>query len=175
MKKWFAINYNLPTEPSRARVSVWRKLKKLGAVNIQQSMWVLPHVDAYYKALGDIAKEIENSNGDCLLMEISFTEEKYEQVVINTFNKARTLEYEEIIDKCNDFFVEIEDETKAENFTFAEAEENEEELAKLLSWFEKIKARDLFQAPSRKETETILQKCREVFEDFSHRVYENEK
>ena len=40
--EWIAINYTLPREPSRIRVSVWRKLKKIGAVSIQQSMWILP-------------------------------------------------------------------------------------------------------------------------------------
>ncbi len=41
--KWAVIGYTLPREPSRVRVSLWRKLKKRGAVSIQQSMWVLPH------------------------------------------------------------------------------------------------------------------------------------
>ncbi len=42
---WIVINYTLPREPSRVRVSLWRKLKKVGAINIQQSMWILPMTD----------------------------------------------------------------------------------------------------------------------------------
>jgi CRISPR/Cas system-associated endoribonuclease Cas2 len=173
--KWLTINYNLPSEPSRLRVSAWRNLKKLGAVNIQKSIWVLPYSDENYKALSEISEQLEHNNGDVLLMETSFPEEKYENRVIGYYNDARKIEYEEIIDKCEDFFIEIERETNRENFTFAEAEENEEELAKLMSWFHKIKARDIFQVPLRETTDSNLAKCKEVFEEFSNRVYENEK
>ncbi|MGE5678529.1 MAG: Chromate resistance protein ChrB, partial [Pseudomonadota bacterium] len=48
--KWLIINYNLPTEPSRHRVATWRGLKKMGAVNIQQSMWILPEDEGNYSA-----------------------------------------------------------------------------------------------------------------------------
>ena len=41
-QEWLTINYTLPKEPSRVRVSVWRKLKKSGAVILGQSVWFLP-------------------------------------------------------------------------------------------------------------------------------------
>ena len=172
--KWLIINYNLPTEPSRIRVWAWRNLKKLGAVNIQQSMWALPFSDENYSALSALSQELEENHGEALIMQSIFLEEKHEQKVISHFNKAREIEYEEIIDKCQDFFAEIEKEIQRKNFTFAEAEENEEELAKLLSWFEKIKVRDIFHSPLRGTTEQKLQECKQVFDEFNNRVYENE-
>lgn len=173
MRKWLVINYNLPTEPSRIRVAAWRGLKKQGAVNIQKSMWVLPYSEENYSALKVLSQELEKNNGETIIME-SVLEEKYEQKIISIYNKARSLEYEEIIDKCNDFFVEIEDETIKENLTFAEAEENEEELNKLLSWFNKIRARDIFSAPLKGETEEVLEKCKKIFEEFSNKVFDKE-
>ena len=35
--EWLMLNFTLPKEPSRVRVSTWRKLKKSGSVNIGQS------------------------------------------------------------------------------------------------------------------------------------------
>lgn len=102
-------------------------------------------------------------------------EEKYEKVVISRFNKAREIEYEEILDKCEDYFAEINKEIERSNFTFAEAEENEEELEKLLSWFKKVKLRDLFESPLRETTEKKLEECRKCFEDFNSKTFENEK
>ena len=52
--EWIVINYTLPREPSRVRVSLWRRLKKIGAVNIQQSMWILPLTDENYDLLNEI-------------------------------------------------------------------------------------------------------------------------
>lgn len=174
MGKWLVISYNLPTEPSRIRVAAWRGLRKQGAVNIQKSMWFLPHSKGNYSVLSSLAEELENNNGETIIMESVFLEEKYEKKIISIYNKARTLEYEEIIDKCNDFFAEIEQETIKENLTFAEAEENEEELNKLLSWFNKINVRDIFGASLRDETEEALKKCKKVFEEFHNKVFDKE-
>lgn len=138
-------------------------------------MWLLPYSEENQNSLSSVAQDIENNGGVVLLMESTFTEEKYEQTVIAAFNKAREIEYEEILDKCEDYFVEIEKEISRENYTFAEAEENEEELEKLKSWFEKVKLRDIFHSPLREVTEKKLEECTSVFVDFNNRVYENEK
>ena len=169
------ICYTLPSEPSRLRVGTWRSLKKLGAVNINQSMWLLPFNDENYSALSLVASNITEIGGDVVLMQTTAMEEQYENVIISRFNKARQIEYEEILDKCEDYFAEIKKEIEHKNFTFAEAEENEVELEKLLSWFEKVKLRDIFGSPLRESTAKKLEECRKCFEDFNHKTFENEK
>ena len=175
MLKWLILSYNLPSEPSRLRVGAWRSLKKLGAVNIHQSLWLLPFSDENYTALSAVASQITGNNGEVLLMQTVAMAENYEQALISRFNKAREIEYEEIIDKCNDYFSEINQETERKNFTFAEAEENEEELEKLFSWFAKVKSRDVFSSPLRELTEKKLEECRKCFDEFNHKTFENEK
>ncbi|MCO5384584.1 Chromate resistance protein ChrB [Desulfosporosinus sp.] len=170
--KWLVINYNLPTEPSRLRVATWRSLKKLGAVNIQQSMWVLPHNDDNYSALQAISQEIEVKNGEVLLMQCEFLNLEHEDKVIAYFNKARDEEYKEFIDKCEDYFKEIEKEIAIEKFTFAEVEEEEEELDKLLSWYGKIEARDIFHSLKRDCAKGKLDQVKKAFENYSDMVYQ---
>jgi hypothetical protein len=41
-RTWLILHYQLPREPSAPRVSTWRKLKKLGAVLVNETFWVLP-------------------------------------------------------------------------------------------------------------------------------------
>ena len=62
-KEWIVINYTVPREPSRMRVSLWRKLKKMGAVNIQQSMWILPLTDENFDLLKEIKNESHSAEG----------------------------------------------------------------------------------------------------------------
>ncbi len=95
--KWLVINYNLPTEPSRHRVAIWRALKKMGAANIQQSMWILLYSEENYLAMQKICQEIELNNGESLLMESVFFEEKHEKRVISLLNSIRDEEYQEFI------------------------------------------------------------------------------
>ncbi len=40
---WLLLAYTLPPEPSRMRVSIWRRLRKLGAVYMEEGFWVLPN------------------------------------------------------------------------------------------------------------------------------------
>lgn len=155
-------------------MGAWRSLKKLGAVNIHQSLWLLPFNDENYAALSSVAANITENGGEVLLMQTTM-EEKYEKAIIYRFNKAREIEYEEILDKCEDYFAEISKEIERKNFTFAEAEENEEELEKLLSWLKKVKLRDIFDSPLRKIAEDKLEECRKCFEDFNRKTFENEK
>ncbi len=172
---WAAINYTLPREPSRARVSIWRKLKKIGAVNIQQSMWILPSNEENFALFGNIKNEVFQNNGEAFVMTLSVDEEG-KKIIIEKFKAARNEEYGELIEQCEEFFKEIEKETARKNFTFAEIEENEEELLKLKQWYEKIAARDSFGAPLQEKAKLMLAECEKVLDGFCNKVYEfNEK
>nr|WP_255575549.1 Chromate resistance protein ChrB [Caproiciproducens faecalis] len=165
----------MPREPSRARVSIWRKLKKIGAISIQQSMWILPLSDENYNLLNDIKDEVSRNGGEAFVMTIS-TDEDGEKRIINKFNAARDEEYGELLEQCEEFFKEIDKETARKNFTFAEIEENEEELNKLKQWYEKIAARDSFGSPLQEKAESMLAKCADILDGFCDKVYEfNEK
>ena len=41
-QSWVLLIYRLPREPSRHRVAVWRKLKDLGALYLQDGVAALP-------------------------------------------------------------------------------------------------------------------------------------
>lgn len=87
------------------------------------------------------------------------------------FNKARDEEYAEIIHRCEEFLKEVKEETKSSHFTFAELEENEEDLAKLESWFEKVRKRDFFNAPLGSKAQDMLATCRESLRVFADSVF----
>ncbi len=64
--------------------------------------------------------------------------------MIEAFAEARDAEYSEVMERCREFHAELKKEREAGKFTFAELEENEEDLAKLEAWVGKIRARDRF-------------------------------
>ena len=169
--EWAAISYTLPREPSRARVSVWRKLKKIGAVSIQQSMWILPANDENRRTLNEIKSEVSQNSGEAFVMAFC-ADEDGKKIIMEKFNAARDEEYGELLEQCEEFFKEIDKETARKNFTFAEIEENEEELGKLKQWYEKISARDSFGAPLREKAKSLLAQCAELLDGFCDKVYE---
>src|SRR5215208_891185 len=77
-----------------------------------------------------------------------------------------------VLSKCRDFHAELERERAVGKFTFAELEENEEDLDKLGAWLRKVELRDRFGAPSAQEARAAVLACREDLEAFAASVYE---
>lgn len=67
--KWLLLSYKVPREPSANRVYVWRKLKKLGAISLQDAVWVLPSFSRTIEQLRWLTTEIEQLDGEATLWE----------------------------------------------------------------------------------------------------------
>lgn len=166
---WLLLTYRIPSEPTRLRAAVWRRLKGLGAIYLQNSVAALPASAANERALRKLHHDILGMSGTATLLSAAILVGQRD--VVATFQASRDDEYEEIVDKCQDFLGQVAKEYQAEHFTFAELEENEEDLAKLRNWLAKVTERDVFAAPRREATLTALAKCEQALEDYAARVY----
>ena len=97
-----------------------------------------------------------------------------ESDIHNAFQAARNDEYEEIVNRCEDFLAQVKKEYAANHFTYAELEENEVDLVKLRNWFAKVRERDAFDANSRPAAEKALEECEQSLEAYAARVYTEE-
>ncbi|MBM3298556.1 MAG: chromate resistance protein ChrB [Deltaproteobacteria bacterium] len=170
--KWLFSSYPLPSRPSRARVSAWRQLKKLGAVNYQ-SVWVLPHSPERPGEIRKLIEDIEGWKGQTLLIEGKLLSKDHEERIRSAFVQSRDEEYGEIISKCEDYAKDIQFEIDRQNFIFAEVEENEEELEELKLWLRKVEKRDIVEAPLHQQAVEKLRACEALFQDFALRVYQH--
>jgi DNA-binding transcriptional regulator PaaX len=171
-QSWLLLVYRIPSEPTRLRAAVWRRLKALGAVYLQNSAATLPHSAASERALRKLQREIVQMEGTAVLLESRVL--AGEQNILSVFQAARTDEYEEIVDRCQGFLAEVEKEYAKSHFTYAELEENEVDYTKLVNWLTKVTERDRFGAPGRSEAEAALAKCERALEDYAARVYAEE-
>jgi len=171
--KWIFFSYSLPANPSKARVYVWRQLKKMGAVNLQ-NVWVIPYAAERIRELEKLTEAIEKYAGSALVTVGTIPFKHQEQKVLEALTASRDEEYVEVIEQCEAFFKEIEFEIGRENFIFAEVEENEEELEKLKRWCQKVERRDTVKAPLRKEALKKIKQCEKIFNDFAKRVYDHQ-
>jgi len=144
---WLLLIYRVPPEPTRLRSTVWRRIKSLGAIYLQNSVAALPVSAANERALRKLRREITDMSGTAMLMSCSVLAGEAE--VLAMFQAARNDEYEEIVDKCEDFLRQVQKEYDENHFTYAELEENEVDLVKLKNWFAKIVERDFFGASGR--------------------------
>jgi hypothetical protein len=66
---WLLLIYRIPREPTAGRVYVWRKLKQLGAIAMQDAVWVLPATPRTRENLQWLASEIDELQGEASLFE----------------------------------------------------------------------------------------------------------
>jgi DNA-binding transcriptional regulator PaaX len=64
LNSWLLLIYKIPREPSVHRVSIWRKLKQLGAVLLQDAIWVLPATPHTREQFQWLASEIDELGGE---------------------------------------------------------------------------------------------------------------
>lgn len=169
--EWLTINYTLPKEPSRTRVSVWRRLKKSGAVLLCQSVWVLPVNRDNETFLKKIADDIKQNGGNSYIMQMTSQDKSTSERIVSVFNQARDEEYSEFLEQCDQLLNELEKESKLGKFTFAELEENENDLQKLSDWQEKIKMRDFYNGSLRCAADEKLKQCEARLDLFITEVY----
>lgn len=172
--RWLALSYRVPTEPSRNRVHVWRRMKELGAVYLQPGIAVLPENDELDGEIRRLRDDILSMDGQAAILALSFDDQEDEQRLREEFCALRDQEYGEIIEKCELLIEELDHETKAEKFTFAEIEENEAELQKISRWMQKVVSRDFFSAQAQETAVETISRVTELATAYADEVYRRE-
>ena len=167
--------YRVPTEPASKRVGVWRDLKRLGALYLQQCACIFPNIPAVTEEVNQIAAKIPSLGGETFLLEVPRLHAEAEARIIEAFRLQRANEYAEIIEECETKFVkEVEFEHFRQNYTFEEAEEIEQDLDKIRRWYDRVRERDWFKANRRDEVELWLARCQSLLQRFEEEVYRHQ-
>jgi hypothetical protein len=167
---WLLFVAHLPAQPSSARVQLWRHLRAAGAVSLQNGVWVLPARAAHEQLLGDELTQVERQGGTGML----FQAQALGSDLVTRFHDERDQEYAEVCERSQALRDELTRESRAGKETYAELEENEQELAKLDRWLEQIQARDFFGAPTATRAAQAVEECRADLAAFAAAVYRRE-
>src|ERR1700688_2637601 len=90
---WLLLLFSLPTNRNTERVAIWRRLKKIGAVQIKTSTYLLPDTPAQYEHFQWLAQQIRDYGGDSTLVRAQEIEGLNNEKVIAMFNDARAKDY----------------------------------------------------------------------------------
>ncbi len=97
--RWIVLTYRVPREPSANRVYVWRKLKQLGAISLQDAAWVLPATPKTQEHFQWLAAEISELGGEARLWSSSLTLELGGESLREQFIEQVEGEYKTILTK----------------------------------------------------------------------------
>ena len=169
---WLLLTYKVPSEPATKRVALWRRVKGLGAVYLQNGVCLLPKTDDHVRRLKMIENDVAEMGGEAVILETVALDRAQDDKVIARFKADRNEQYKEFIGRCADFEKEIAKEIAINKFTYAELEEEDTDLKKLQGWLEKIKKLDFYGAPLAAEAEARLRACEELLDGYAQRVFD---
>jgi DNA-binding transcriptional regulator PaaX len=169
---WILLLYRLPSNDSRARVAVWRELRRSGALHLQQSVVAVPDSDDFAGAVETLRDVIAEVGGQLTALRSVPLADGDAVRLVEAWNAARDEEYRELAGECAKFLSEIDHEFEIEKFTLAELEEEEAEHDKLERWHDRIHARDVHGAASADAAGRALHEAGEALERYSSAVFE---
>src|SRR3712207_6841229 len=99
--RWVLLIYRLPREPSRHRVAVWRKLRDLGALYLQDGVAALPEDAVTREQLEWLQLRVREAGGEATLWEARPGTAAEEKALVETFRSSREEAYRSIISQAD--------------------------------------------------------------------------
>jgi hypothetical protein len=88
--------HQIPPKPDYLRIKVGRRLQRLGAIAIKNSVYALPRNDETYEDFQWVSREILEGKGEAFIFEAKFIDGLSDKEVEAQFQAAREADYAEI-------------------------------------------------------------------------------
>src|SRR5688572_18159775 len=150
-KNWLLLLYALPAQRGSSRVSVWRQLKKSGAIALKASTYVLPNQPAHRERFQWLAQQARDSGGDATLIHATDIEGLPDEEIVRMFNAARAEEYATLSTELVKF---IAANKRKPSRAFAN------ELERFAARLEEIRQVDFFDSPKAQDARMRLEQAR---------------
>ncbi len=124
--RWLLFLYKVPPEPTANRVSIWRKLKRLGAILLHDAVWVLPPSPRTLEEFQWLAADIRDRGGDAMLWEASLCLDGQDDELVRQFLADVDSAYTEVL---------------------ADLERPDPDLVVLSKRYQQARLRDYFRSP----------------------------
>jgi hypothetical protein len=147
---WLLLLFSLPTNRNTERVAVWRRLKKMGAVQIKTSTYLLPDDPAQYEQFQWLAQQIRDYGGDSTLVRAQDIEGLTREKVIAMFNDARARDYGQLRKALQSFIARRKK---------MDAEAAAAEVERLTRQFREVRAVDFFDSPRGHDIAMLLRRA----------------
>lgn len=152
--RWLVLFHQLPPKPGYLRVKVWRRLQALGAVNLKNSVYVLPQGEAARESLLQLLHEILDQDGEAALCEAEFIAGATDADIIKLFHTARAEDYDALAKEIDQASQDWANRTDGPLPVWSP--EVRAQLAKFNKRWNEIRAIDFFDAPSGRAVQGTL-------------------
>lgn len=140
---WLVFSYSLPSKgQSSPRVTLWRRLRRLGAISIKTGVYVLPAQEECIEGFQWLATEVQHAQGEALIIRVEQFEGLTDEQVIELFRAARQEDYAELEAQAEKLEKSLNLDSELESHPLREA------IAKLRKRYSEILRIDFFDCPA---------------------------
>jgi len=100
--RWLLLIHQIPPKPDYFRVKIWRRLQRVGAVAVKNSVYVLPKSESTLEDFQWVLREITEGGGDASLCEAGFVEGLTDAQIESLFRAARDADYATIAEEARE-------------------------------------------------------------------------
>ncbi len=151
--RWLLLIHQIPRKPDYLRVKIGRRLAKLGAVAIKNSVYALPRVEHAHEDLQWIRREIVEGGGEASVCAAQFIDGLRDDELEELFHRARNAEYGTVADEARQAIRPL---GRRVRLSDTERDRAGDELARLRRRVDEIAAIDFFDAPGRQAADEAL-------------------
>jgi len=151
--QWLLLIHQLPPKPDYLRVKVWRRLQRLGAIAIKNSVYVLPRSEQAQEDFQWVLQEIAPQGGEASICEARFVQGLSDAQVEAMFRSARDADYAVVAEEARRA---REDLPRRATIAPERRAQGEAELARFKRRRDEIVAIDFLGAPGRVTADAAL-------------------
>jgi hypothetical protein len=153
MARWLLLIHQIPPTPAYFRQKVLRRLNRIGAVAIKNSVYVIPLNEQTREDFQWLAREITTDGGEATLCEAAFVEGLRDDQLETLFRAARQADWAQLAELARDAARDLPARLAADDDRRGGIEA---ELARLRKQAEEVRAIDFFGAQGREAAEAAL-------------------
>lgn len=105
---WLVLLVTMPPSPTRNRVGIWRKLKRIGAISLKGAAWVVPETPETAALLDWLLREIETLKGEAALMRVDRIAPFSGEQLADLFRNERAGEYRDVARRCRKLLSQLQ-------------------------------------------------------------------
>ena len=154
--RWLLLIHQIPPKPDYFRVKIWRRLQRVGAVALKNSVYVLPKSESTLEDFQWVLREITEGGGDASLCEAGFVEGLTDAQIESLFRAARDADYATIAEEARELTKKVKSRRSGES---AEVEASANRLRNRLT---EVAAIDFFDSLGRQTAEGLVSSLERV-------------
>jgi hypothetical protein len=151
--RWLLLIHQIPPKPDYLRVKIWRRLQRVGAVAIKNSVYVMPCTDQSLEDFQWTVREITKGGGDAWICEANFVEGISNDQVEALFRAARDADYAAISEEAKELARKL---PAAKGIREERASELEAGVARLRRRLGEVVGIDFFDCLGRQSVEGLV-------------------